>query len=253
MLPWRIASRYPYSTTGEFPLPRDANFLEPLVALSIVAGVTERAALGTSVLVLPHRHPVLAAKMLATLDHLAPGRVIVGAGVGWMREEIETLGAPFDRRGGWSDEALRIMRTCWSDPRATHEGPFFRFPALACRPAPARGAIPVWIGGHTDRALRRVAELGDGWHVAFPTPAALGEALPRLAEACQRAGRNVKTLTISARIGLAAKRPAADVLDEVKALRDLGVAHVILEPAMRDLAAVSEVIERFADDVRAKL
>ncbi|HUF91218.1 MAG TPA: LLM class flavin-dependent oxidoreductase, partial [Candidatus Limnocylindria bacterium] len=89
VLPWRIDSRYPYNASGDFPLPPATDFLEPLTALSLVAAVTERVALGTSVMVLPHRHPVLAAKMLATLDHLAPGRVILGAGVGWMREEIE--------------------------------------------------------------------------------------------------------------------------------------------------------------------
>src|SRR2546425_1115896 len=154
VLPGRIASRYPYNATGDFPLPPATDFLEPLTALALVAGVTERAALGTTVLVLPHRHPLLAAKMLATLDHLAPGRVILGAGVGWMREEIEALGAPYDRRGAWSDEAIRVMRACWRDERVAHTGEFFRFDALACRPAPARGTIPIWIGGHTPRALR---------------------------------------------------------------------------------------------------
>src|SRR5260370_7081431 len=153
--PGRIASAYPYNATGDFPLSPAPDFLEPLTALALVAGVTERAALGTTVLVLPHRHPLLAAKMLATLDHLAPGRVILGAGVGWMREEIEALGAPFDRRGPWSDEAIGVMRACWRDARAAPTGEFFRFDALACRPAPARGPIPIWIGGPTPRALTR--------------------------------------------------------------------------------------------------
>ena len=90
-----------------------------------MAGVTERLRLGTTVLVLPHRHPVLAAKILATLDHLAPGRVILGAGVGWMREEIELLGAPYDQRGAWTDEAIRVMRACWSQERVSFRGRFF--------------------------------------------------------------------------------------------------------------------------------
>src|SRR5215813_8827937 len=241
VLPWRIASRYPYSATGDFPLPPATDFLEPLTALALVAGVTERVALGTTVLVLPHRHPLLAAKMLATLDHLAPGRVILGAGVGWMREEIEALGAPYDRRGAWR-----------RDERAAHAGEFFRFDALACRPAPARGTIPIWIGGHTPRALRRVAELGDGWHAAFPTAAALKEGLERLRAACTKTGRDPKSLTISARLGLPGKKPSSELLGEVKALRDLGVGHVILEPAARDLASMTSAIERFAAEVRAK-
>jgi alkanesulfonate monooxygenase SsuD/methylene tetrahydromethanopterin reductase-like flavin-dependent oxidoreductase (luciferase family) len=94
VIPWEIRSRYPYNATGDFPLSPSTDFLEPLTALALVAGVTSRVRLGTSVLVLPHRHPVLTAKMLATLDHLAPGRVILGAGVGWMREEIELFGVP---------------------------------------------------------------------------------------------------------------------------------------------------------------
>ena len=252
VIPWRIASRYPYNATGDFPLPPTGDFLEPLTALSLVAGVTERIALGTSVLVLPHRHPVLAAKMLATLDHLAPGRVICGAGVGWMREEIELLGAPYARRGVWSDEAIRVMRACWTDERATFTGEFFRFDPVGCRPRPAHGTIPIWIGGHTERAFRRVVELGDGWHAAFPKHADLGQALSRLRDACAKAGRDPATLTISARMGLPTRQAAADTLTSVRTLRDLGVQHLILEPAVRDAATMTGVIERFAE-LRAKL
>jgi probable F420-dependent oxidoreductase len=253
VLPWTIRSRYPYNATGDFPLAPSANFLEPLVALSLVAAATERVRLGTTVLVLPHRHPVLAAKMLATLDHLAPGRVIVGAGVGWMREEIELLGAPFDRRGAWSDEAIRVMRTCWTEARAAHRGEFFRFDPISAVPRPARGTIPIWIGGHAPRALRRVVELGDGWHAAFPDAARMREGIARLREECRRRGRDFATLTLSARLGLPARRPAGELLDEVRALADLGVSHVILESAVRDLGEMTQTYERFAREVRAKL
>lgn len=252
VIPWRIASRYPYNASGDFPLPPTGDFLEPLTALALVAGVTDRIALGTSVLVLPHRHPVLAAKMLATLDHLAPGRVICGAGVGWMREEIELLGAPYARRGAWSDEAIRVMRACWTEERAAFTGEFFRFEPVGCRPRPARGTIPIWIGGHTERAFRRVVELGDGWHAAFPTHADLGHALSHLRDACAKAGRDPATLTISARMGLPTKQPATDTLASVRALRDIGVQHLIVEPAVRDAETMTAVIERFAD-LRATL
>src|SRR5262245_45154015 len=126
VIPYTIASRYPYNPTGDFPLAPATSFLEPLVALGLVAGVTERVRLGTTVLVLPHRHPVLAAKMLATLDHLAPGRVILGAGVGWMKEEIELFGVPYKQRGAWSDEAIRVMKACWRDERVSYRGEFVR-------------------------------------------------------------------------------------------------------------------------------
>ena len=113
VLPHRMTTPYPYSPTGQFPLAPDVPFLEPLVTLALVAGVTERVLLGTSILVLPHRNPVLAAKMCATLDHLSGGRVVLGVGVGWMREEIELLGGSYDERGAWSDEALTVMvATC---------------------------------------------------------------------------------------------------------------------------------------------
>ena len=253
VIPTAIASRYPYNATGRFPLAPTTNFLEPLTVLSLVAGVTERLRLGTTVLVVPHRHPVLAAKMLATLDHLAPGRVILGAGVGWMREEIELLGAPFEQRGAWTDEALRIMRACWRDERVSFQGRFFSVPEVGFAPRPRAGTIPVWIGGHTPRAMRRVAELGDGWHAAFATPDVMRAGLTTLREACEKAGRDPATLTHSVRMALSAKRPAAEVVDELNGLRDAGVRHVIVETRVADVDDMTRLLERFATDVREKL
>ncbi len=253
VIPHTIRSRYPYSDTGQFPLGPDTTFLEPLTVLAMVAGVTERAKLGTTVLVLPHRHPVLAAKALATLDHLSGGRVILGAGVGWMREEIELLGAPFDERGAWTDEALRIMRACWTEERVSFRGRFFSFDDMGVAPKPPAGPIPVWIGGHTARALRRVAELGDGWHAAFATPDVMRDGIAKLREAGAAAGRDPSTIALSVRLGLSAKRPADEVVAELKALRDLGVSHVVLETRMSDVDDTTRILERFAADVRARL
>ena len=253
VIPFEIRSRYPYNATGDFPLPPTTNFLEPLTALALVAGATERVQLGTTVLVLPHRHPVLAAKALATLDHLAPGRVILGAGVGWMREEIELLGAPYDQRGAWTDEAIKIMRACWRDERVSYRGRFFSFPEVGFAPRPAKGSIPIWIGGHTPRAMRRVAELGDGWHAAFATPDVMRDGLAKLREACAKVGRDPSTIALSVRLGLAAKRPASEVLDELKALRDVGVSHVVVETRVTDVDDSTRILERFVNEVRAKL
>ncbi|MBI2544787.1 MAG: LLM class F420-dependent oxidoreductase, partial [Candidatus Rokubacteria bacterium] len=202
VLPYTIRSRYPYSETGKFPLPANANFLEPLTTLALVAGVTERVKLGTTILVIPHRHPVLAAKMAANLDHLSNGRVILGVGVGWMEEEITLLGVPFAKRGAWSDEAIRIMRTCWSQEKASYKGQFFSFDEVGCFPRPVRTSIPILIGGHTPRAFRRVAELGDGWHAAFPAPDKLEEGLRLLREECKKAGRRFEDLAITLRAGV---------------------------------------------------
>ena len=253
VIPTAIRSKYPYNATGDFPLPATANFLEPLTALALVAGATERVQLGTTVLVLPHRHPVLAAKILATLDHLAPGRVILGAGVGWMREEIELLGAPYDKRGAWTDEAIRIMRACWQNERVSFRGQFFSFPEVGFAPRPARGTIPIWIGGHTPRAMRRVAELGDGWHAAFATPAVMRDGLEKLRAACDKIGRDPRSITLSVRMGVPAKRPAAEMLDELKALRDVGVGHVVVETRVTDVDDSTRILERFVNEVRARL
>lgn len=254
VLPFTIRSRYPYSATGDFALPPTTDFLEPLTTLALVAGATERLRLGTTVLVLPHRHPLLVAKMFSTLDRLAPGRVILGAGVGWMREEIELFGVPHARRGAWSDEALRVIRACWAPgDRTSFRGEFFRFDDVGVFPKPAPGAIPIWIGGHTPRALRRVAELGDAWHAAFPSSDKMQSALAELREACRAAGRDFSTLTLTARVGLPARRPADELVAELKGLADLGVTHVVLESRARDLADMTATYERVAREVRPRL
>jgi probable F420-dependent oxidoreductase len=196
---------------------------------------------------------VLAAKILATLDHLAPGRVILGAGVGWMREEIELLGAPYAERGAWTDEAIRIMRACWRQERPSFEGRFFRFPEVGLAPKPARGDIPIWIGGHTERALRRVAELGDGWHAAFAAPDVMRKGLADLKAACAKVGRDPAGITLSVRMGLSAKRPAQDVVDELKALREISVRHVIVETRVTSVEDMTTLLDRFTNDVKSRL
>jgi probable F420-dependent oxidoreductase len=264
-LPYSIESRYPYSDTGQFPLPPNANFLEPLTTLALVAAVTERVKLGTTILVLPHRHPVLAAKCLSTLDHLSGGRVILGAGVGWMKEEIELLGAPFDRRGAWSDEAIRIMRTCWRDERARHQGTFFSFEEIGMFPKPARGDIPIWIGGHTARALKRVVALGDGWHAAFASLDALEHGIALLRSECARQGRPFEELAITVRAGLAIRSAAPgpdrkalqgtaeQIVEDLKRYQALGVSTVLLETRQRDLDDMLGIYETFARTIRPKI
>jgi probable F420-dependent oxidoreductase len=265
VIPHRITSRYPYSPTGKFPLAPEVPFLEPLTTLALVAGVTERVRLGTSILVLPHRNPVLAAKMAATLDHLSGGRLVLGVGVGWMREEIELLGGDYDRRGAWSDEALAVMRACWREARTAHHGEFFSFDELGVFPKPTRGDIPILIGGHTPRALRRVVALGDGWHAAFITPDALRADIARLREECARQKRPFERVTISVRAGLSlrsaplgsGRKPLQgsreQVIADLAAFRDLGVESMLLETRYRDLDDMIAIYEAFAADIRPQI
>jgi len=171
VFPVTIHSRYPYTVSGAFPGQGDA--LDQLSLMAFVAGKSRRLRLISSVMILPHRNPVVTAKMLATIDVLSGGRVTVGVGVGWLREEFQALGAPdFDRRGAVSDEYLRIFKTLWTQDPASFRGEFYSFEALRCLPQPTQKPHPpIWVGGHSKVALRRVARLGDGWHPVGATPA----------------------------------------------------------------------------------
>jgi len=171
VFPVTIHSRYPYTVSGAFPGQGDA--LDQLSLMAFVAGKSRRLRLISSVMILPHRNPVVTAKMLATIDVLSGGRVTVGVGVGWLREEFQALGAPdFDRRGAVSDEYLRIFKTLWTQDPASFRGEFYSFEALRCLPHPTQKPHPpIWVGGHSKVALRRVARLGDGWHPVGATPA----------------------------------------------------------------------------------
>jgi probable F420-dependent oxidoreductase len=203
VFPVTIRSKYPYTVSGAFPGQGDQ--LEQLSLMAFIAGKTRALRLISSVMILPHRNPVVTAKMLATIDVLSGGRVTVGVGVGWMREEFEALGAPdFDRRGAASDEYIRIFKTLWTQDPASFQGEFYRFASIRCLPHPVQKPHPpIWIGGHSKAALRRVARLGAGWHPVGANPAtplrppemrARLDELHRLTEA---EGRDPSTLTIS--------------------------------------------------------
>src|SRR6266849_7339755 len=154
VIPATQSAPYPYSPTGKFAGDWTNGYLEPLALMSYLAGETSRVKLGTSVLVIPYRNPVTTAKMLATLDVLSGGRVILGAGVGWLREEFEALGAPpFAARGEVTNEYLQVMRACWSKSPASFQGRHYSLPEVYALPRPRQeGGIPIWIGGDTDQA-----------------------------------------------------------------------------------------------------
>jgi probable F420-dependent oxidoreductase len=266
-------SVYPYSTTGQFPGGGGQDYLEPLVMLGHLAHATRRTKLGTSVLVIPYRNPLTTAKMLATVDRLARGRLILGAGTGWLREEFEALGAPpFEQRGRVTDEYLRLMRLAWTTDPLTFEGRFYRVKAVHVLPKPAqRAGIPIWIGGHSDAALRRAGELGDGWHpIGLRPPAMLGPeeyaaCAARVREYARKAGRDPRALTLSFRAPLEVRsrrdkapggdRPifqgtAEEVAGDIRRYQAAGVTHFVFDPVRPDLRAALASMERFADEVR---
>ena len=143
VIPADIKSRYPYNDTGRFPMSPELALFEPLPTLGYLAGITKRVRLGTWVLVLPHRNPIVTAKMYSTLDVLSGGRMILGAGIGWMEEEISLLGAPFNRRGALSDEYLRVMKELWTNPSPSFEGKFCSFKDIKFEPKPVQKPLPT--------------------------------------------------------------------------------------------------------------
>ncbi len=167
--------------------------LEPLVTLTYIAAKTSTLKLGTSILVIPQRHPILVAKQVAALDRFSDGRVILGLGAGWAEEEFGFLNADFKRRGKVFDESIALMRRLWTEDRVSFSGRFFKVANAVFLPKPFQTHLPLWIGGTSDWAIRRAAELGDGWHPVGVDP----QHLERGAGKIRRSGRKV---TISLRI-----------------------------------------------------
>jgi len=271
VFPSVVTSKYPYTVSGVFPGQGDA--LEQLALMAFIAGKTERLRLVTSVMILPYRNPVATAKTLATIDVLSRGRVTVGVGVGWLREEFEALGAAdFDRRGAVSDEYLRIFKALWTESPVSFAGEFYRFEDVRCLPEPVQKPHPpIWIGGHSKAALRRVARLGDGWHPvganpAVPlTPADLRRDLDELYRLTEAEGRDPSALTISYKAPLydvsrpvaagADRRPFSgspdQIAEDIATYERLGVSELIFDFRSETSAESLERMERFAPVMRS--
>jgi probable F420-dependent oxidoreductase len=257
----------------EDQIPRfGAVFFEALTTLGWVGARTRRIALGTGVLVLPYRHPLVLAKELATLDALSGGRLVVGVGAGWNEAEFAALGVPFAERGDWTDEAIRLLRVLWTDDRPTFEGHRFRVSGLVVSPRPA-SPPPIWVGGVTPRARRRAAELGDGWLPIWHRPTGRGftveglrEAIDELGERAARAGRPRPVLAGLMPIALLDDPgderqplvgPPGFVVETLARFREAGLEHVVLNPYYgispalmpRDLPHCRELLARFAAEV----
>jgi len=160
VVPFEIKSRYPYSASGEFIIDATGDYLEPLSALAFLAGRTRRIRVGTSVLVMPMRHPLESAKALATLDVLSGGRLVVGVGTGWLAEEFAVLGIPFSDRVARTEEYIRVWKEVWTSPRPRFDGQFVKFDGIGFHPKPLQKPHPpIWIGGHGAPALRRAGRL----------------------------------------------------------------------------------------------
>ena len=274
VIPSNIASRYPYTETGEFPGGPTGECLEQLALVSFLAGQTSRVRLLTSVMVLPHRGPVFAAKALASLDVLSKGRLEVGCGVGWMKEEFEAIGAPpHAQRGAVGDEYIRAFKELWTSDDPSFEGEYCSFSDISFMPKPVQKPHPpIWIGGESPPALRRAARLGDTW---FPignnprytvgTPDQLSEYVGRLHRHARDAGRDPTEIGLAYSAGWYNDREAEtlpngerriftgapeQVTEDIKTFEGLGVRRLMLNFQSDTLGETLERMERFAGRVR---
>ena len=228
VVPAGYRSTYPYDPSGRLPSGEDAPFPESLIWLAYVARATSTIRLATGILILPERNPVVLAKELATLDYLSSGRVTLGVGIGWLREEFEAIGVPYARRGERLEESVGAMRALWSQECAAFEGRTVRFRDVYLRPQPRAGAIPIHIGGHTEIAARRAGRIGDGF---FPFGVDRDQ-LPGLIEtmraAAEEAGRDPSALEVTVSSFAAADAAAADVAEAA----ERGATRVVIPAAL---------------------
>src|SRR5271168_976722 len=268
VFPVESESAYPYTVDRKHPGGGDA--LETFSIVGVVAGATEKLRLVTSVLVLPYRNPVLTAKMVASLDVLSGGRVTLGVGVGWLREEFEALGSPdFDKRGAVTDEWLNIFKQLWTQSPASFNGQFYKYNDIRAEPFPLQKPHPpIWVGGHSRAALRRTARHGDGWHpvgaiAASPLPPQeMRTHLTTLKQLTEAEGRDFSALTISYKAPLydtgmpspdGSRRPFSgepkDIADDISTFAAIGVHELIFDFRGRSIPESIERLERFATNI----
>ena len=267
VLPTEGTDQYPYTADGSFSRPSDEPFLETMTMLGYMAACTNTIKLGSTVIILPYRNPVVQAKMFASLDVLTNGRMICGVGVGWLEKEFDTLGVPYAERGPMSDEFLQIFKTLWTEAEPHFHGRFYQIDGIQFYPKPVQQPhVPIWIGGHTRRALRRTAKFGDCWHTTRQTPDFVAENLPYLRQQIERAGRDPASISISLKRSLhftdlgesegASVRTGGlvigttqEVIDDVYYCRELGIDQLTYDFRVDGTDASLEVMEHLADRV----
>jgi probable F420-dependent oxidoreductase len=240
VFPLEIATSFVDGATHAPVDPQTPTF-DPFVMLASIAAVTRHVRLGTHVYNIGLRHPFVAARAVVSLDVVSDGRVEFGIGASWMKEEWDSVGLDFSTRGARVDEAIAICRRLWTEPVVEHHGRFFEFDAVAFEPKPVQTHIPIHIGGDSTRALRRVAELGDGWIGMIHDAASFAASVGRLAELCAATGRDLDAIQRSALVA----NPTAD---DVDAWADAGATRLIVAPWRRSTEAVAGVA-RFAEQM----
>jgi probable F420-dependent oxidoreductase len=242
MVPVDYASKYPYHPSGKMPVLPNTPFLDPLVTLAFVAAKTTTLRLGTGINILPQANPLLMAKQVASLDVLSGGRLELGLGTGWLSEEFQAMGTPFRRRGARFDDYLTAMKQVWSGETVDHQGEFLQWAGFQSHPTPKQTPHPpIWVGGTSDRAYRRVAQTADGWIAPNHKLDSLKSQLARLHEIARQCDRAPETIRVTATWVLS-KEP-----DLLKAYEDLGVERVLVPLAAAGVRDPLQAVERIAE------
>ena len=247
VLPKKITTPWPYEEYNDgkpnYDIYTSMEWLDPFDTLAFLAGVTERVRIGMSVLIVPYRHPFDVARRVATIDVLSGGRFVLGIGVGWLEEEFDLLGVPFQRRGKRTREYVEMMKALWTEDSPRYEGEFVQLredvnvlPRPLQKPHP-----PIWVGGESEYALKRVARFGDGWHIALLTFAQIRPMLERLKRLMDAAGRDYDALELTAMTD-----PTHTTLQDVETYRDLGVNVLYTVPLSRDPDNIAKEVRAFA-------
>ena len=255
--PIQPVSKYPGNPRGEMPSPMQ-NTYDPLIVLSFAAAHTEKVFLGTSVLVAAYRSPAVTAKMMATLDLLSNGRMILGLGVGWSADEFAAVGRSIEERNEQADEFIEVLRELWKTGESCFEGKFYRVPRSVFLPKPLqRSGPPIWIGGNSERALRRVATHGDGWHPTSRIPIAeMTEKITRARDAASKIGRKAQEIALTLRwnafpdLAVPANRPV--VAQKLQDYREAGVEHICIDfniPQPASMDSIEENMERLMREI----
>lgn len=247
-LPVDVVTRYPYREDGRFFWPPETPYFDTILTLAWASAATERITVGTSVLIASWHHPLNTAKAFATLDTLNRGRTVVAVGTGWMREQFDIFGVPFETRGRRTTEYIRLLKHLWSADEIDFHGEFYDYSGFKFYPKPAQPAsIPVWCGGKSDGVLRRVAAVADGWHPLYIAPDELERKLETLSGYLAGHGRTLADITLSARPVTQARMDSATIERYAK----LGVRQLIADTSFEhdSLAGVLGELDRLADEL----
>ena len=242
VVPTGYTSEYPYSRNGRMPGTEDNPIPDPLVWLTWIGAHTTALRLATGILILPQRNPVVLAKEVATLDRLSKGRVTLGIGVGWLREEFDAIGVPFSERAPRTDEHVAVMRAVWSGASVDFDGNFTTLVGANVFPHPAQASVPIVVGGHSVAAARRAGRLGDGF---FPGKGGCTELEPAMRAAAKEAGRDPDAIEIT--------RGGAMDRDTVQRMADEGTDRFVIPPLAYDGPGLRDALARFADEVMTKV